>query len=64
MRLARFNVQSSTTTASTDKRYFVGMPSPAAAAVIASTVYLYPYGLQERGSGAARARDGAGARRS
>jgi CDP-diacylglycerol--serine O-phosphatidyltransferase len=48
MRLARFNVQSTTTTASTDKRYFVGMPSPAAAAVIASTVYLYPYGLQER----------------
>ena len=48
MRLARFNVQSSTTTASTDKRYFVGMPSPAAASVIASTVYLYPYGLQER----------------
>ena len=48
MRLARFNVQTSTTTASTDKRYFVGMPSPAAAAVIASTVYLYPYGLQER----------------
>src|SRR6185503_7638246 len=24
------------------------MPSPAAASVIASTVYLYPYGLQER----------------
>jgi CDP-diacylglycerol--serine O-phosphatidyltransferase len=48
MRLARFNVQSSTTTASTDKRYFVGMPSPAAAGVIASTVYLDPYGLQER----------------
>ena len=48
MRLARFNVQSSTTSASTDKRYFVGMPSPAAAGVIASTVYLYPYGLQER----------------
>jgi CDP-diacylglycerol---serine O-phosphatidyltransferase len=48
MRLARFNVQSSTTTASTDKRFFVGMPSPAAAGVIASTVYLYPYGLQER----------------
>jgi CDP-diacylglycerol---serine O-phosphatidyltransferase len=47
MRLARFNVQSSTTTASTDKRFFVGMPSPAAAGVIASTVYLYPYGLQE-----------------
>ena len=30
MRLARFNIQT-TTTASTDKRYFVGMPSPAAA---------------------------------
>lgn len=48
MRLARFNVQSSTTTASIDKRYFVGMPSPAAASVIASTVYMYPYGLYER----------------
>ena len=45
MRLARFNIQTATVT---DKRYFVGMPSPAAAAVIASTVYLYPYGLQER----------------
>jgi CDP-diacylglycerol--serine O-phosphatidyltransferase len=45
MRLARFNIQ---TAAATDKRYFVGMPSPAAASVIASTVYLYPYGLQER----------------
>ena len=45
MRLARFNIQ---TTAVTDKRYFVGMPSPAAAAVIAATVYLYPFGLQER----------------
>jgi CDP-diacylglycerol---serine O-phosphatidyltransferase len=45
MRLARFNVQSTTTMAPVDKRYFVGMPSPAAAAVIASTVYLYPYGL-------------------
>ncbi len=47
MRLARFNVQS-TTAVVTDKRYFVGMPSPAAAAVIAATVYLYPYGLQDR----------------
>jgi CDP-diacylglycerol--serine O-phosphatidyltransferase len=45
MRLARFNIQTST---ATDKRYFVGMPSPAAAAVIAATVYLYPFGLQER----------------
>jgi CDP-diacylglycerol--serine O-phosphatidyltransferase len=44
MRLARFNIQ---TTALSDKRYFVGTPSPAAAAVIASTVYLYPWGLQD-----------------
>ena len=44
MRLARFNIQSSV---HTDKRYFVGTPSPAAAAVIASTVWLYPYGLQD-----------------
>ncbi len=48
MRLARFNVQSATTTASTDKRYFVGMPSPAAASVIASTVFWYPSGLHVR----------------
>jgi CDP-diacylglycerol--serine O-phosphatidyltransferase len=46
MRLARFNIQTHTPS---DKRYFAGMPSPAAAAVIASTVYLYPIGLQERG---------------
>ncbi len=26
-----------------DKRYFVGMPSPAAAAVPAATVFAYPY---------------------
>jgi CDP-diacylglycerol--serine O-phosphatidyltransferase len=45
MRLARFNIQ---TTTVTDKRYFVGMPSPAAASVIASTVFLYPYGLHDR----------------
>ena len=44
MRLARYNIQSA---AVTDKRYFVGMPSPAAASVIASTVYLYPMGLQD-----------------
>jgi CDP-diacylglycerol---serine O-phosphatidyltransferase len=45
MRLARFNIQ---TSSASDKRYFVGMPSPAAASVIASTVYLYPFGLQDR----------------
>lgn len=44
MRLARFNIQSST---ATDKRYFAGLPSPTAAAVTASTVYLYPWGIQD-----------------
>jgi CDP-diacylglycerol--serine O-phosphatidyltransferase len=44
MRLARFNIQ---TAAATDKRYFVGMPSPAAAAVIVSTVYLFPFGIHD-----------------
>ena len=44
MRLARFNIQ---TAASTDKRYFVGLPSPAAGAVIAATVYRFPDGLQD-----------------
>jgi CDP-diacylglycerol---serine O-phosphatidyltransferase len=42
IRLARFNIQTST-----DKRYFVGMPIPAAAAVPASTVFLYPAGLHD-----------------
>jgi CDP-diacylglycerol---serine O-phosphatidyltransferase len=42
IRLARFNIQTST-----DKRYFVGMPIPAAAAVPASTVFLYPQGLHD-----------------
>ena len=45
MRLARFNIQTST---AIDKRYFVGMPSPAAAGVIASTIYLFPEGPQDR----------------
>jgi len=43
LRLARFNIQGG----STDKRYFVGMPSPAAAAVPAATVFAYPEGLQD-----------------
>ena len=43
MRLARFNIQSP----SADKRYFVGLPSPAAAAVPAATVFAYPYGLTD-----------------
>jgi CDP-diacylglycerol--serine O-phosphatidyltransferase len=42
MRLARFNIQ---TGAGLDRRYFVGMPSPPAAGVLAATVYAYPGGL-------------------
>lgn len=42
IRLARFNIQ---TGAQTDKRYFIGMPSPAAAGVPAATIFLYPYPL-------------------
>ena len=41
LRLARFNVQ----TSNPDKRYFVGMPSPAAAGVLAATVFAWPAGL-------------------
>jgi len=40
LRLARFNIQSVS-----DKRYFVGMPSPAAAGVPAATVFYFPQGL-------------------
>jgi CDP-diacylglycerol---serine O-phosphatidyltransferase len=40
LRLARFNIQKTT-----DKRYFVGLASPAAAAIVASTVFYYPSGL-------------------
>src|SRR4051812_30033377 len=44
MRLARFNIQSA---GGGDKRYFVGMPSPAAAGIPAATVYAYPWGLTD-----------------
>lgn len=44
MRLARFNIQSGS---GGDKRYFVGMPSPAAAGIAASTVFAYPWGLHD-----------------
>ena len=57
MRLARFNIQ---TTTAADKRHFVGLPSPAAGAVIASTVYLWPDGLQEPRAALAGAGDGPG----
>jgi CDP-diacylglycerol---serine O-phosphatidyltransferase len=43
LRLARFNVQAG----STDKRYFIGMPSPAAAGIVASTVYAFPIRFSE-----------------
>jgi CDP-diacylglycerol--serine O-phosphatidyltransferase len=42
MRLARFNIQ---TTTQVDKRYFIGMPSPPAAGVIAATVFAFPHEL-------------------
>ena len=41
LRLARFNVQPN----SSDKRYFAGMPSPAAGGVLAATVFAWPEGL-------------------
>jgi CDP-diacylglycerol--serine O-phosphatidyltransferase len=44
LRLARFNIQSA---GGGDKRYFVGMPSPAAAGIIASTVYVFPTGMRD-----------------
>src|SRR5262249_37869610 len=44
LRLARFNIQGM---AVADKRYFAGLPSPAAASVTASTVFLYPWGVQD-----------------
>jgi CDP-diacylglycerol---serine O-phosphatidyltransferase len=44
MRLARFNIQSSM---GSDKRYFVGMPSPAAAGIPAATVFAWPYALTD-----------------
>ena len=41
VRLARFNVS----TGSQDRRYFVGMPSPAAAGIPAATVFAFPGGF-------------------
>jgi CDP-diacylglycerol--serine O-phosphatidyltransferase len=45
MRLARFNIQQS----STDKRFFVGLPIPAAAGVVAALIYRFPAPLDTRG---------------
>ncbi|MDQ3070186.1 MAG: CDP-diacylglycerol--serine O-phosphatidyltransferase [Acidobacteriota bacterium] len=44
LRLARFNIQ---TLAAPDKRYFLGMPSPAAASVPAATVFAWPYQIDD-----------------
>jgi len=43
LRLARFNIQS----ASTDRRYFVGMPIPPAACTIAACVFNHPERLDD-----------------
>lgn len=43
VRLARFNIQASIT----DRRWFVGLPSPVAAAVVAALVFAFPGGPLE-----------------
>ncbi len=43
LRLARFNIQTNT-----DKRYFIGLPSPAAAGLVAATIYYFPIGLDAK----------------
>ncbi len=43
IRLARFNIHGK----SDDKRFFVGLPSPAAAGILAATVFAYPSGLNQ-----------------
>jgi len=51
IRLARFNVHSSTR--EVDKRYFIGMPIPAAATVVAATIYAFPQLPEGRAQSAA-----------
>jgi CDP-diacylglycerol--serine O-phosphatidyltransferase len=43
LRLARFNIQ-----VNLDKRYFIGLPSPAAAGLVAATVFYFPEGLHAK----------------
>jgi len=43
LRLARFNIQ----TAASDRRYFIGMPIPAAACTIAACVFNHPHSLED-----------------
>lgn len=47
LRLARFNIQSAS---GGDRRYFVGMPSPAAAGIPAATVYMFSDGITGHGA--------------
>lgn len=46
VRLARFNIQGK----EGDKRYFIGLPSPAAAGVPAATVFAWPMGFVDPGA--------------
>ena len=43
LRLARFNIQAT----ASDRRYFVGLPIPAAAGAVAALVYYYPRAVQD-----------------
>jgi CDP-diacylglycerol--serine O-phosphatidyltransferase len=43
LRLARFNIQATLS----DRRYFVGLPVPAAAGAVAALVYYYPHPVQD-----------------
>jgi CDP-diacylglycerol--serine O-phosphatidyltransferase len=43
LRLARFNIQATIS----DRRYFVGLPIPAAAGAVAALVYYYPHPVQD-----------------
>jgi CDP-diacylglycerol--serine O-phosphatidyltransferase len=43
LRLARFNIQ-----AVQDRRYFIGLPTPAAACTVAACVFIHPHGLDDR----------------
>jgi CDP-diacylglycerol--serine O-phosphatidyltransferase len=50
LRLARFNVQAQKPVDATAKRYFVGLPIPAGAGLIASIVHAWPTPLASPGS--------------
>jgi len=48
LRLARFNIQ----TSSTDRRYFIGLPIPAAAGAVAALVFYCPHPVKDPAMGA------------